>query len=57
MKWDFLLLAVIAACSIIAIGIFIAEESMIGILVSIVVLFLAMGYAFKRKKLQENEGK
>lgn len=57
MKWDFLLLAVIAACSVIAIGIFIAEESLIGILISTLVLFITMGYAFKRKKLQESAGK
>ena len=54
-QWDFLLLATFGAFSIIAIGISIAENSIIGILVSIIILIITMGVGFIRKsKLKNN---
>jgi hypothetical protein len=49
-KWNFLILAILAASSIGSIGIFIAEKSLLGILAAIVVLCGIMGLVFTQKK-------
>ncbi|QED47390.1 YlaF family protein [Cytobacillus dafuensis] len=54
-KWPLLAFAIAAALCIMGIGIAIAEESMIGILGSIIALVLVMGFGFKtKKKMREN---
>ena len=56
-KWNFLVLALLATISIGSIGIFIAEESLIGIVIAIVVLCGIMGYGFSQKKKMREAGK
>ncbi|MDW7613179.1 YlaF family protein [Peribacillus simplex] len=56
-KWNFLILAVLAACSIGSIGIFIAEKSLLGILAAIVILCGVMGFGFTQKKKLREAGK
>jgi hypothetical protein len=46
----FLLLAVIATISFLGIGIFIAMESFIGVIASILLLVFIMGLGFSKKK-------
>ncbi|MBS4189070.1 YlaF family protein [Bacillus sp. FJAT-49705] len=54
-KWPLLAFAIAAALCIMGIGIAIAEESIIGILGSIIALVLVMGFGFKtKKKMREN---
>ncbi|AEH48736.1 DUF5325 family protein [Parageobacillus thermoglucosidasius] len=50
------LLAIFAVIAIMAIGIFIAEQSMAGIIVSIVALFVICGIGFARKKRMREKG-
>jgi Family of unknown function (DUF5325) len=50
------LLAIFAVIAIMAIGIFIAEQSMIGIVMSIVALFIIIGIGFARKKRMREKG-
>lgn len=50
------LLAIFAVIAIMAIGIFIAEQSMIGIIASIVALFIIIGIGFARKKRMREKG-
>ncbi|AGE21545.1 hypothetical protein GHH_c10070 [Geobacillus sp. GHH01] len=45
-----LLLAILAVAAIMAIGVFIAEQSLIGIAASTVILIAAMGAGFAHKK-------
>ena len=56
-KWNLLLLAVLAAFSIIGIGIFLGARSPLGIIFSAIILVVVMGYAFKTKKKMIDEGK
>ena len=49
-KWVFFLLALIAAGSMICIGIAVGERSILGILLSIIALIAAMGFGFAAKK-------
>ncbi|MFJ7829937.1 DUF5325 family protein [Peribacillus sp. NPDC097284] len=49
-KWNFLILAILATASIGSIGIFIAIKSILGIVAAIVVLCGIMGYGFSQKK-------
>lgn len=55
-KWNFLILATIAAFSIVGIGIFFAESNLIGMVISFIVLCTAMMYGFKSKKKLREEG-
>ncbi|RFU63413.1 YlaF family protein [Peribacillus glennii] len=58
MQWNFLLLALLAAASMAWTGIAIGEGSTIGIILSILALFVIMGYGFtKKRKLREKEQK
>ncbi|WP_335870460.1 YlaF family protein [Bacillus sp. 2205SS5-2] len=55
-QWVFVLFATLAAAFIIGIGIFISEESFLGILLCIVSLIFIMGFGFKtKKKLRESK--
>ncbi|MGE7602264.1 YlaF family protein [Peribacillus sp. NPDC097675] len=56
-KWNFLILAILATICIGSIGIFIAEKSILGILAAIVVLCGIMGYGFSQKKKLREAGK
>lgn len=56
-KWPFLLLSILAAGTIMGIGISIAERSIIGILACIVSLVFVMGFGFKTKKKMREAGK
>jgi Family of unknown function (DUF5325) len=54
-KWIFVVFAVLAAASIMGIGVAIGEESILGIIGSILVLVVVMGFGFKTKaKYREN---
>jgi len=55
-KWGFLLLAVLAAASIVGIGVAIAEESVKGVLGSLVTLIVVMGFGFSRKRKMLKNG-
>ncbi|MBB5323831.1 hypothetical protein HNQ34_000923 [Anoxybacillus tepidamans] len=52
----FLLFAILAASSIMAIGIFIAEQSVLGIIISIIVFIVIMGIGFATKKRMREKG-
>jgi arginine exporter protein ArgO len=56
-KWPLFLIALLAAATIMGIGIAIAERSWIGILACIVGLVFVMGFGFKTKKKMRNAGK
>ncbi|MFJ7638741.1 YlaF family protein [Peribacillus sp. NPDC097264] len=56
-KWNFLILAILATASIGSIGIFIAIKSILGIVAAIVVLCGIMGYGFSQKKKLREAGK
>lgn len=54
-KWPLLIYAILAAASIVGIGIAISEQSIIGGLGSIVAVIVIMGMGFKTKrKMREN---
>ncbi|HEY2421801.1 MAG TPA: YlaF family protein [Neobacillus sp.] len=54
-KWIFLFYSVLAAISIMGVGIAISEKSMIGAIGCIVAVIIIMGIGFKRKaKMREN---
>ena len=55
-KWIFLIYSILAASSIMAIGVFIGEKSIIGIILSIIVLFIIMGFGFSTKKKMRERG-
>jgi len=52
----FLLFAILAASSIMTIGIFIAEQMIIGVIISIVAFVLIMGIGFITKKRMREKG-
>jgi hypothetical protein len=56
-KWNFLVLAILATISIGSIGISIAEKSWIGIVAAIILLCAIMGYGFSMKKKMREAGK
>lgn len=56
-KWPLLLIAILAAATIMGIGIAIAERSWFGILASIVALVFVMGFGFKTKKKMREAGR
>jgi hypothetical protein len=51
-----LLLAIFAVIAIMAIGIFIAEQSIIGVILSVIVLLIIVGIGFARKKRMREKG-
>ncbi|WP_040204751.1 YlaF family protein [Neobacillus jeddahensis] len=54
-KWSLLLYAILAASSIMGIGIAISEKSMFGTLGCILAVIVIMGMGFKtKKKMREN---
>ncbi|WP_191276956.1 YlaF family protein [Neobacillus kokaensis] len=55
-KWSLLLYAILAAVSIMGIGVAIAEKSLIGIAGCIIVLIAIMGMGFKTKKKLRERG-
>jgi hypothetical protein len=55
-QWNFLILALLATASLAWTGIAIGERSIIGIVLSILALFVIMGYGFAtKKKMREKE--
>jgi arginine exporter protein ArgO len=56
-KWPLFFIALLAAATIMGIGIAIAERSWIGILACIVGLVFVMGFGFKTKKKMRDAGK
>ncbi|MBM7586679.1 hypothetical protein JOC86_003231 [Bacillus pakistanensis] len=56
-KWIFVLFAALAAACIMGIGVAIGEESILIASISIIVLFIVMGFGFKTKKKYREEGK
>ncbi|UNL85982.1 YlaF family protein [Priestia koreensis] len=55
-KWIFMFYAVLATISIMAIGVFIGEQSILGILLAIVALIIIMGLGFTKKKQLRERG-
>jgi hypothetical protein len=54
-KWIFLIFAILAAASMMGIGIELAEKSMIGTISCVIALIIIMGFGFKtKKKMREN---
>ncbi|MFK9092276.1 YlaF family protein [Bacillus salipaludis] len=54
-KWPLLIYAILAAASIMGIGIAISEKSLIGAIGCILAVFVIMGMGFKTKrKMREN---
>lgn len=56
-KWNFLILSILAVASIGSIGIFIAEKSLLGIFAAIVILCGIMGFGFSQKKKLREAGR
>ncbi len=56
-KWNFLLLAILAAASIVGMGVALAEYSLIGILVCFIIFMAVTGYGFATKKKYRDAGK
>lgn len=56
-KWPLFFIAILAAATIMGIGIAIAERSWVGILACIVALVFVMGFGFKTKKKMRELGK
>ncbi|WP_027408277.1 YlaF family protein [Anoxybacteroides tepidamans] len=52
----FLLFAILAASAIMAIGIFIAEQSIIGVVISFIIFLVVMGIGFATKKRMREKG-
>ncbi len=55
-KWIFLVYSILAATCLMAVGVFIGEKSIIGIIVSIIGLFIIMGLGFSTKKKMRERG-
>ncbi|SFA76279.1 MULTISPECIES: YlaF family protein [unclassified Bacillus (in: firmicutes)] len=55
-KWPFLGFAILAAASIMGIGIAIGERSIWGALISVITLIFVMGMGFKTKKKYRENG-
>ncbi|HYK71881.1 MAG TPA: YlaF family protein [Pseudoneobacillus sp.] len=56
-KWPFVFIAILAAMTIMGIGIAIGERSILGIFACILALVFVMGYGFKTKKKMRENGK
>lgn len=55
-KWVFLVYSILAASSIMGIGITIAEKSIVGTIGCLVALIVIMGLGFKTKRKMREEG-
>jgi len=55
-KWPLLILAILAAASIMGIGIAIAEKSLIGALACLLAVIIIMGTGFKTKRKMREKG-
>ena len=55
-KWIFVVYATLAAVSIMGIGVAIGEESILGVIGSIIALVLVMGFGFKTKAKYRTNG-
>jgi hypothetical protein len=54
-KWIFVVYAILAAISIMGIGVAIGEESILGVIGSVIAVILVMGFGFKTKaKMRAN---
>lgn len=54
-KWPMLIYAVLAAVSIMGIGVAIAEKSLLGVIACIAACIVIMGFGFStKKKMREN---
>ncbi|MBM7716762.1 YlaF family protein [Siminovitchia sp. FSL H7-0308] len=56
-KWNFLCLAILAAFSIVGMGISLGVQSMLGMLICLIILVSVMGYGFKMKKKLREAGR
>ncbi|MDQ0217221.1 hypothetical protein ELQ35_08190 [Peribacillus cavernae] len=56
-QWNFLILALLATASLAWTGIAIGERSLIGIFLSILALFVIMGFGFATKKKMREKSK
>lgn len=56
-KWPLFFIAILAAATMMGIGISIAERSWIGIFSCIIALVFVMGFGFKTKKKMREAGK
>ncbi|HEY4554100.1 MAG TPA: YlaF family protein [Bacillaceae bacterium] len=56
-KWNFLILAILAAISIIGIGVMLGERSIVGMVIFFLILMAVMGYGFASKKKMRDQGK
>ncbi|MCA1062220.1 YlaF family protein [Rossellomorea sp. AcN35-11] len=56
-KWIFVLFSILAAVSLMGIAIAISLQSILLAVISIVGLFVVMGYGFKTKKKYREEGR
>ncbi len=56
-KWIFVMYALLAALSIMGIGVAISFSSFLIAFISIAALFVVMGFGFKTKKKYREEGK
>ncbi|WP_071459306.1 YlaF family protein [Bacillus massilinigeriensis] len=56
-QWIFLGFAILSAVCMMGIGISIAEDSLTGVILSIIGLIAVMGYGFKTKKKRRESGK
>jgi hypothetical protein len=55
-KWIFLIYAILAAASIMGIGVAIAEKSIIGAFSCIIAVIIIMGFGFNRKRKMREHG-
>ncbi|MBM7703369.1 YlaF family protein [Metabacillus iocasae] len=55
-KWVFVLYAILATASIMAIGIFVGEGSFFGIIGALLALVVVMGFGFVTKKKMRERG-
>ncbi|MFD1705748.1 YlaF family protein [Siminovitchia sediminis] len=56
-KWNFLILAIVAAFSIIGAGFSLGAGSILGMMICLIVLIAVMGYGFATKKKFKESGK
>ncbi len=55
-KWPLLIYAILAAVSMMGIGVAISEKSLIGGIICILAVFIIMGMGFKTKKKMRDNG-
>lgn len=55
-KWIFVLYSIAAVLGMCGIGVSVALSSILGVIISMIVVILAMGYGFKTKKRLREQG-